>query len=187
MKSKMIYIIGLILCLILTIILYIGGEVSIALFTLFGVLIFSVLLIKNNNLNKSPESQYLGTVNNILKTYDSILVEIKEFPDLTDKKLIKTLSFKDMLNTEYELRKPVYYISNEFAYDFMIIDAEDVYTYTVRRNDLVKSLLDEYIDKKNQETNEAERELNMLDSLDETVIIEVDGDKKFKVSPMREK
>ena len=61
MKSKMIYIIGLILCLILTIILYIGGEVSIALFTLFGVLIFSVLLIKNNNLNKSPESQYLGT------------------------------------------------------------------------------------------------------------------------------
>lgn len=187
MKSKMIYIIGLILCLILTIILYIGGEVSIALFTLLGMLIFSVLLIKNNNLNKSPESQYLGTINNILKTYDSILVEIKEFPDLTDKKIIKTLSFKDMLNTEYELRKPVYYISNEFAYDFMIIDNEDVYTHTVKRNDLVKSLLDEYIDKKNQETNEAERELKMLDSLDETVIIEVDGDKKFKVSPVREK
>lgn len=170
---------------IISVIMFAIEEVSIALFCILFSLFIAVLLHRNYSLNKSPESLYKGTVANILKTYDAILVEIENLPDISEKKLIQTVSFKDLVNTEYELRKPVYYIHNENAYDFILINKDDAYTYTIKISDDKMSILENFLVEKIREKKNPNTELDMLDSLDKTTVIKVDDNKEYLVSPVR--
>ena len=107
------------LCLILSVLLVTSKEVNYALFSGLFTLFAGFMLIQTMKFDKNPQSKYQSTVKNILKTYDVILVEIDNLPDISDRKFVNTTSFKDMVNIEYEFRKPVYYVHDEDSYDFM--------------------------------------------------------------------
>lgn len=161
-------------------------EITIAIFSmLFAVFTLIILLI--NIFDKDPYKKYNNNINSILKTYDCILVEIENLPDLDEKKIIRTQSFQDIANTEYEVRKPVYYIHNEDSYDFILIDTDDAYTYTERKDESVKSLLDNYIIecKKNEELLKTEEAV--ISNLEKTTIIKISENEMYRISPIRNK
>lgn len=172
------------LCLILSVLLVTSKEVNYALFSGLFTLFAGFMLIQTMKFDKNPQSKYQSTVKNILKTYDVILVEIDNLPDISDRKLVNTTSFKDMVNIEYEFRKPVYYVHDVDSYDFMLLTDEDIYAYTLKKNEESLSRLEKYMsDKvKNQSTNE--KQLDVLDNLENTTVIKLDGDKEYVVSPM---
>lgn len=186
MKSnKIILTILFFIFLVATVALIALKEVNIALFcTLFTVFI-AILLFRSIKVNSSPEKVYEGTVNNILKTYEVILIEVENLPDFSERKIIDTKSFTDLVNIEYEYRKPVYFIHNEYSYDFMLMTDEDLYTYTIKRDNEQKSILEKFLEEKNKEGKESQKQLDVIDSLENTAVIKIDNDKEFVVSPIR--
>jgi len=168
-----------------SVVLFMSEEYVIAAFCLLIAIIMAILLYRNISLNRSPESLYKGTVSNILKTYDAILVEVENLPDISEKKLIQTISFKDMLNAEYEFRKPIYYIHNDYAYDFILFNKDDAYVYTVKIGNDKMSIVENFLSEKIREKSNSNSDLDMLDSLENTTVIKLNEDKEYLVSPLR--
>ena len=158
-------------------------------FAIFGILfiVFDFIIICKGLLNSNPNKKYDNTINNILKTYDCILVEIEALPNKTEKKLIITQSFQDIVNTEYEIRKPVYYLNNENGYDFILIDKDEVYTHTIRKEENLNTYLDLYIKERNIQEMQLKKEQEVIGNLDKTAIIRINGEEEYKVSPIRKK
>ena len=142
------------------------------------------MLVQTMNFDKNPQSKYNSTVKNILRTYDVILVEIDNLPEISERKLVNTTSFKDMVNIEYEYRKPVYYIHDDNSYDFMLLTDENIYAYTLKREEESLSILEKYMSDKVKNQNSSEKQLDVLDSLENTTVIKLDNDKEYVVSPM---
>lgn len=161
---------------------YIVGGVNLALF-----LVSAFGLTKAIKYTDNPTKEFKKNVNKVLKTYDSILVEIEALPKLSEKKLIKALSFKDMVNAEYELRKPIYFYLQEHAIDYILINKKSAYIYTSRETDEQLSELDIYLLQKRKIEEEKEEEFNLIDSLDKTTVIKLDNLKEYKVSPIKKK
>lgn len=184
--KKYIFLILFIILSIASIILVGVNEIKIALFTILFSIFLLILLIKEILDNKSPESIFNGQVSNILKTYETILVEVDNIPNLKDKKITKTLSFKDIVNLEYEYRKPVYFVHNNESYDFILINKDDVYTYTIKLDSEKNSLLETYFDKLSYIEN-SDSDLDIIDSLDKTTVIRINGSKQYLVSPVKDK
>lgn len=183
-NSKLLLSILFVLFVILGITLWFMDEINIALFTFLFAIFSLILFCRENKINKSPESIFKSEISNILKTYDAILIEVENIPDLKDKNIIKTQTFKDMVNIEFEFRKPVYYVHNEESYDFILINKEDTYIYTLKINEEKNSLLEAYLDNINQKNMNAS-DLDIIDSLDKTTVIRVDNNKEYLVSPVK--
>lgn len=188
MKSSNVVLLWIILIVLILVTAYTFciGETN---FALFGILFafFDLVFICKNLFSDNPYKKYNSKINNILKTYDCILVEIEKLPDLSEKKIIQTQSFQDIVNTEYEIRKPVYYLNNENGYDFILIDKEDVYVYTIRKEETSKTELDLYMEERNIQEMQLKKEQEVIGNLEQTTIIRIDGEQEFKVSPIRKK
>ena len=170
--------------LLLSVILVVSNEINIALFSGLFTVFIGFMLVQTMKLDSNPENKYHGTVNNILKTYDVILVEIENLPEIYERKVINTTSFKVMVNIEYEYRKPVYYIHNDNSYDFLLLTDEEVYAYTLKNDENVLSIFETYLSDKVKKKNSSEKQLDVLDSLENTTVIKLDDDKEYVVSPM---
>ena len=186
-SSKILWGILLLILIVITIFFLCLSQYNLALFGGLFVVFTLIILFRISHSNSSPIKKYESDVYNILRTYDSILVEVKSLPDLSEKNVIKTMSFKDIANAEYEIRKPVYFIHNDDSYDFIISDESDAYTYTIKSNDDVKSQLELYFEEQKIREMYLSSELDKLDDLDKTTVIKLDDDKKVKVSPVRKK
>ena len=176
----------LIVFIFLSVILVANDEITVALFTSLLAFFSLVFMLKEINDNKNPESLYKAEISDILKSYDTILIELDSIPDLKNKNQIKTLSFKDIVNAEYEYRKPVYYVHNNESYDFILINNNDVYTYTSKLDKEKNSLLEAYYDSISNSNNKT-GDLDIIDKLDKTTVIRLDDDKEYVVSPVRDK
>lgn len=178
--------ITLIVLVLFTAYMFYIKETTFCLYSILFIL-FDVIFICKSMFVNNPDKKYNSAINNILKTYDCILVEIEVLPDLTDKKLIITQSFQDIANTEYEIRKPVYYLNNENGYDFLLIDKDEVYTYTIRKEENLNTHLDLYIKERNIQEMQLKKEQEVIGNLDKTAIIRINGEEEYKVSPIRKK
>ena len=183
--KKILLVLILLACIAISVFMFIDEEYVIAAFCILFALIMVILLHRVIKLNSTPESLFKGTISDILKTYDAILVEVENLPDISDKKLIQTISFKDMVNAEYEFRKPIYYIHNEYAYDFILFNKDDAYVYTVKVGNDKMSIVENYLAEKIKEKNNSSSDLDMLDSLENTTVIKLNEDKEYLVSPVR--
>lgn len=164
--------------------LYYIGETSLALLTILFA-IFDLIILLQKIFNDNPSNHYNMQLNHILKSYECILVEIANLPDLTKKKIIPTKSFQDIVNTEYETKKPVYYLKSENAYDFFLINKDEVYVYTIKKDEEAKSKLDEYLYVRNIQEQQLKIEQDTIKNLDQTTTIIVDENEAYKVSPIR--
>ena len=62
-------------------------------------------------------------VDRILSTYDSIIVNIKELPNLEGYNVIKVESFNELIDAHSEIRKPInYYKEKDLSAFFLISD-----------------------------------------------------------------
>ncbi len=183
--KKILLVLLLLACIAISVFMFIDEEYVIAAFCILFAVIMAILLYRVIKLNSTPESLFKGTISDILKTYDAILVEVENLPDISDKKLIQTISFKDMVNAEYEFRKPIYYIHNEYAYDFILFNKDDAYVYTVKVGNDKISIVEKYLAEKITEKNNSSSDLDMLDSLENTTVIKLNEDKEYLVSPVR--
>lgn len=165
--------------------LFIIEENTIALFCGIFALFVGALFAKSIVSNSSPEKVYESTVNNILKTYEVILVEIENLPEFEDRKIVQTQSFDDLVNIEYEYRKPVYFIHNEYSYDFMLMTDDELYAYTLKLNEEKRSQFEKYLDDKARASESSSKQLDVIDSIDNTVVIKVGDGKEFVISPIK--
>lgn len=158
-------------------------EVIYSLFILLIALFIIIFLIRNIKYNKDP---YNYNLQKLLNSYDCLLVEITDIPDLANKSIIVTKYFKDMLNVQFNYRKSIYYIKTDNTCDFILINDQEVYVYTLKRNENDSSILEQYINTKTTEQSIADQEFDIINSLEKTAIIRVDKLKYYKVSPVRE-
>ena len=181
-RSKIYLVLSLISVIVALYFLYIK-QIDYVYITAVLFIIFISLFIKNIDMEKSP---FESTLKKILKTYDSILVEVDCLPKLSDKKIIKTKSFKDIVNVQFEVRKPVYYLKDEKYCDFIIVSKEDAYIYTLKDSDEIKSIVEEYLLEKYNKEKELDEEFNFINSLDDTTIVKLDNENEYKISPVKE-
>ena len=79
------------------------------------------------------ESVYHKKLRKILKTYDGIIVSIKEFPNLNNLNIIVVNSFEELIDAHSEIRKPIHYIQKNNGATFVLINEGIAYKYFLER------------------------------------------------------
>ena len=109
MNKNICYGIGLLFSLVATLFLAYNGLAMYAIFTVALVLISLYLLVMNLINSRDEDSIYESELKNILKTYDAVLINSENIPDLVGRNIIKVSSIEDLIDAQVEIRKPVYY------------------------------------------------------------------------------
>lgn len=104
-------------------------------------LMFIVKLIKYVTYSFDRKSKYESLINHILKEYDDSIVSVKDYSIDTNKKLVKVLGFKELLDVRTSINKPIIYSKvNNVKSDFIVEDDSIIYKYTIKdTDDLVKN------------------------------------------------
>ncbi len=182
MKLSRFYLVISGISIIVALYFFASNKLDYMYIALLSFVLFILLFFKQLSVEKNP---FKSKINKIIKTYDSILVEINSLPKLSDKKVITTKFFKDIINVQFEVRKPIYYLKDEEYCDFIIINKEDAYIYTLKDKEDIKSVVEQYIDERNAKEKAKDDEFNFINSLNEPTIVKFDDDTGYKISPVK--
>lgn len=151
------------------------------------LLIFDlILLIIYLNNTKSEHAKYESDLKYILRTFDSVLAYMDSKIKLKGKEVIRLESFEDLVNCQEEIKKPILYSYNETSAVFLLIDKKTIFFTTLKENDKYTHPFElELINKMNSNIDEPDD--TILEDIDKTTIIQTKSNKKYKVSPVREK
>ena len=112
--------------LLYSILLVIGLFCTVLAIFLVFVLIRSKRLYKRNY-------KYDLELDKILTTYDSIIVNIKDLPNIDEYDVIKVESFEELIDAHSEIRKPInYYQSKDYSV-FLLLNDNIIWEYILRR------------------------------------------------------
>lgn len=173
------------ICSIFTLTMVFLSEYSLAVFGLVFTLFTTILLFINNKNNKNPYTKFKSEIMGIIKTYDSILVNILDLPNLEEKKIVNASSFRDLVNAEYEFKKPIFYIFKDDYAEFILINKEEAYVLIKKYDDEMVTPLEEYLAE--LEKNSDVKEYEKFNNLDKTGVFVSKDDKEYKVSPVWKK
>ena len=109
----------------------------------------------------------------ILNKYGGSLVEIVTVPNITTKQIVYVQSFKDILNIKDKSNKPIYYLVGEQTVDFVYID-KNAYIYTIKDNNKVQSVLEDY--------NSVKNDYEIIKRVEQDTVIECGDGTEFLVS-----
>lgn len=186
MKISKIFSLFLSLLFLILVIYFISiNDIVYAFISAILFILSIITYIRIRKMFTNPTELFIYKVNKIIKTYDSVLVEIETLPKLSDKKIIKATTFKDMANAEYELRKPIYYIKSEHTCDFILLDKKNAYVYIVKESNEYNSVLEICLSNIEKGNKSIDKELDLIDNLDKTTVIKLDNMKELVVSPVR--
>ncbi len=105
-------------------------------FSLMGIsaiaAVLSVLLFVKS---KEKQYYYIKKVNNILKTYDSIIVNVKNIPSLKDLKVIDVSEFNELLDAHSEVRLPINYCDYDDRAEFVLFNDLMAWRYTIEKEE----------------------------------------------------
>lgn len=183
------YVLGGLLVLfgVVTCVLIFSDAIMYAILTGTISFVLLVLFIMNLISNKDETSIYNSVLNNIIKTYDAVLINSENIPEIDDRNVIMVNSIEDLIDAQAEIRKPIYYKKEIDSCSFLLLDDKEACIYILKINDEVVSPLEvvlyEKMDKKNNKSDDAK----LLDDIDKTTIIKLENNKSFKVSPIRDK
>lgn len=139
-------------------------------------------------IGSKPLDRYEKELNEILKTYDSVLAKTNNIPDLYEKNVILIDSIEDLVDIELEVRKPIVYFKQIETCSFILIDNDIAYIYTKKTsNDIESPLETELKNIKLKKKNSNGIDSDILNSLEKTEIIKLPNKKSYKVSPVRKK
>ena len=148
------------------------------IFGLFGI--YSIIS------NRSPKQVYESKVRELLNTYDSILLKCGSVPNIDGRNVIKVESMDDLIDAQFEIRKPICYLKQSESCSFMLLDEKEVYVYVEKINDDVVSPVEIEIDNVKYRRKESGKlDSEMLRDIDKTTIIKLSNKRSYKISPIR--
>ena len=141
--------------LVLLLVLLIGIDLGLFYYKLFEYLIvlgvvtivliiFIMLEIKKSKMDANKKYIYL--LKRTLKIYNPVLVETKNFPETKNKSVLKVGDMNDLVNAQYEIKKPIYYIKGDDSTVFYLIDNDVILVYFIKIYDDVLSSLEIKLD-----------------------------------------
>ena len=149
MKNKNILtIIIFILITLFDVYLFIYKKYDFLLITIIFTIMILVYLIKNILISKMDDQEkYKLEVNKLIKIYRNILVNVEELPN-TNKSLLKVNTLDDLLNAQYEIKKPIFYITRDDSTMFYVIDSDVILYYLMKQEQEELSVLEIKLKKK---------------------------------------
>ena len=184
MNKNICYGIGLLFSLVATLFLTYNGLAMYAIFTVALVFISLYLLVMNLINSRDEDSIYESELKNILKTYDAVLINSENIPDLVGRNIIKVSSIEDLIDAQVEIRKPVHYKKEFDSCTFILLDDKEACIFSIKRNDSVILPIDNIIEENKNNSKKISKE-EFLSGIENTTIISMDN-KKYKISPVRD-
>lgn len=155
-----------------------------SIFTTVLCLIMLVLFVINLINNRDEDSKYESELKNILKTYDAVLIESENLPNLEKRNIIKVSSIENLIDAQVEIRKPIYYKKEFDSCTFILLDDKEACIYSIKRNDSIIVPIDNIIEENELNSKKISKE-EFLSGIENTTIISMDN-KKYKISPVRD-
>lgn len=152
------------------------------LYLIVGVPAFLIMfyfLVREFKIFANEKSIYEFSLKKIKKSYDAILSNVKEIPDLEGINVITITNLLDFIDAQAELRKPIIYVENRNSADFLIIDDKEAVVFSLKMNNDSKTPLETKV----EALAKKESVEDVIDNLDKTQVIKVKN-KSYKVSPM---
>ncbi len=138
--------------------------------------------------NHNPDAVFESEIKGLLNTYDSILLKCSSVPNMDGRNIIKVESMDDLVDAQYEIRKPICYLKQSESCAFMLLDEKEAYVFIKKINDEVLSPVEiEINNMKFRKRENSDMDSEMLQDIDKTTIIKLSNKKSYKVSPIRKK
>ena len=184
-KKLIVFIVLLIALIALTVFLFIKKLEMYTIFfgTLSAVVLLGIIIYAFDT--KDERSIYLSNLKKVLKSYDAVLVDSENLPELKGKNILMVTNISDMIDAQIEIRKPIYYKRDVDSCSFVIIDGKEACVYVMKLNDTIVSPLELTIDELVKESAQRKNKKSVLSEIDKTTIIKLDNMKSYKVSPVR--
>lgn len=154
----------------------------------FGAFFIVLTICLAIYLREEPDefNAFIKTKKRILRTYDSVIVEVEDIPNIAGKNIIKVKSIEDLVDAQLELREPIYYKNDNDSCFFILLHFNEACIYVLRMNDSVVSPTEQSIRYMKEETTDKTKEQeNILENLEKTVVYKLDELRSFKISPIR--
>ena len=90
------------------------------------------------------KQEFKHDLKKIIKTYGFILTELDEIPNLTHYTYYKMHSFDELLCKAMDYRVNIYYFSEENTCDFVLINQNDLFIFTLKEDKKYFSKIDRY-------------------------------------------
>ncbi len=90
----------------------------------------AIVLLRSRRLYKSGY-KYDLEIDKIMSTYDSIIVNIKDLPDLEGYSVIKVETFEELIDAHSEIRKPINYYKTRDGSIFFLLSDNVVWKYAL--------------------------------------------------------
>ena len=186
-KTKsLIIIIALIIYAIIIGICVINSLYSASL--VLGALFIILAICLGIYIREEPDefSVFIKNRRRILKTYNSIIVEVEDIPNIAGKNIIKVKSIEDLVDAQLELREPIYYKNDNDSCFFMLLHYNEACIYILRMNDDVVSPTEQSIKYMKEDPSDKENNKeNILENVENTIVYKLDELRSFKISPIR--
>ncbi len=177
-------IIALIILAIVIIITLINGLKGFSL--ILGALFIILTIILATYIKEEPDeySAFVKNKKRILRTYDSIIVEVEDIPNIAGKNIIRVKSIENLVDAQLELREPIYYKNDNDSCFFMLLHYNEACIYILKMNDGVVSPTEQSIRYMKEEPLEKQQG-SILDNVEDTIVYKLDELRSFKISPIR--
>lgn len=187
-NKKTITICSIIALIILAIVIVVTLMTDLTEFSIIlGALFIILAIVLGIYLKEEPDeySAYIKNKKRILRTYNSIIVEVEDIPNIAGKNIIKVKSIEDLVDAQLELREPIYYKNDNDSCFFMLLHYNEACIYILKMNDGVVSPTEQSIRYMKEDKDNKEVDENILDNLENTIVYKLDELRSFKISPIR--
>ena len=117
---------------------YLIFKITGTILTIISVLGF--IDVTKTNIIFKKYNLYELIIDNILKSYDSIIVTVKNKPNIDDLKKIEVSTFNELLDVYNEVRMPINYYQDDFKKEstFIIINDSIVWIFVLKKDKAIK-------------------------------------------------
>lgn len=185
-NKKNITIFSVLALIILAIVIVITLVSNLTGFSIILASLFIILTIcLGIYLKEEPDeySAYIKSKKRILKTYDSVIVEVENIPNIAGKNIIKVKSIEDLVDAQLELREPIYYKNDNDSCFFLLLHYNEACIYILKMNENIVSPTEQSI--KYMKVEEDSQSENILENVENTIVYKLDELRSFKISPIR--
>lgn len=154
---------------------------------ILGALFLILTVCLGIYLREEPDeySTFVKNKKRILRTYDSIIVEVEDIPNIAGKNIIKVKSIEDLVDAQLELREPIYYKNDNDSCFFMLLHYNEACIYILKMNNSVVSPTEQSIRYMKEDKDAKDISSNILDDVENTIVYKLDELRSFKISPIR--
>lgn len=189
-KSEKILIVLSMVLVLVAIGLFLYFEVSVGVTFGFGIVSFiavGIISIIMFSSKTNIENPFERECNRIIKTYDAVLVNSTNLPNLNGRDIVVVSTIRDLIDAQATVRKPIYYNKAEDSCSFVLLSEKEANVFILKASENVTCKLDEIINESKKGNNQEDLDHKLLDNIDKTTVITLNNQEEFKVSPIREK